>query len=98
MAFASGSWKVNKGSMVVAYETKTRTLYITSNCRNTLVVVDASVNSNLWHCRLGHINEKGMKVLFSKGKVLELKTVEHSLYETFIFGKHKKVSFSKLGR
>lgn len=39
-----------------------------------------------------------MKVLLSKGKLLGLKSVEHSLYEGCIFGKQKKVSFSKVKR
>ena len=63
-----------------------------------MATIDAEVNSSLWHCRLGHMSEKGMKVMLSKGKLPELKSVEHSLCESCIFGKQKRVSVSKSGR
>ena len=69
MTFASGSWKVSKEAMVIARGTKTRTLYMTSNCRDTLVADDVAINSSLWYCRLGHMSEKGMKVLLLKGRL-----------------------------
>uniref|UniRef100_A0A2N9HGE9 Integrase catalytic domain-containing protein n=1 Tax=Fagus sylvatica TaxID=28930 RepID=A0A2N9HGE9_FAGSY len=47
---------------------------------------------------LGHMSEKGMKVLLSKGKLLELKSVEFDMCESCILGKQKKVSFLKGGR
>ena len=39
-----------------------------------------------------------MKVLISNGKLPRLKYVEHKLYESCIFKKPKKVSFSKVER
>lgn len=39
-----------------------------------------------------------MKVLQSKRKLPVLKFVEHSLCECFIFGKQKKICFSKIER
>jgi hypothetical protein len=44
------------------------------------------------------MSEKGMKVLLSKGKLPELKSVESDLCEGCILGKQKKVSFAKVGR
>jgi hypothetical protein len=44
-----------------------------TNIRDTIVVANASANLKLWHLRLGLMSEKGMKVLLSKGKLLELK-------------------------
>ncbi|XP_073129368.1 uncharacterized mitochondrial protein AtMg00300-like [Henckelia pumila] len=98
VTFGDGSWKVSKGDMIIARGTKTGTLYMTSSCRDMLAAVDAGANSSLWHCRLGHMSEKGMKMLISKGKLPELKTVEHKLCESCVLGKQKKVSFSKGGR
>ena len=43
---------------------------MTSSYKDTTVVVNASVNSDLWHCRLGYMSEKKTKVLLSKGKLL----------------------------
>jgi hypothetical protein len=71
---------------------------MTKNIRDIAAVVDASVNSKFWHLRLGHMSEKGMKVLLSKGKLPALKSVESDICEGCILGKQKKVSFVKIGR
>ncbi|KZV19849.1 hypothetical protein F511_32761 [Dorcoceras hygrometricum] len=68
--------------MIVARGKKTGTLYMTSSCRDTLAAVDTGANSSLWHCRLGHMSENGMKILMSNGKLPDLKSVEHKLYES----------------
>ncbi|KAE8684638.1 Chitin elicitor receptor kinase 1 [Hibiscus syriacus] len=64
----------------------------------TFSVADADGKSNLWHQRLGHMSEKGMKILLSKGKLPDLKNVDVGLCEDCIFGKQKKVSFAKIGK
>ena len=51
----------------------------------------------LWHNRLGHMSEKGMKVLHSKKFLSGLKCVNMDFYESCVYGK-KKVSFVKTGR
>ena len=58
---------------------KIGTLYMTSSPRDTIAVADASTNTSLWHRRLGHMSEKGMKMLLSKGKLLELKSVDFDI-------------------
>jgi hypothetical protein len=47
------------------------------------------------HLRLGHMSQKWMKVLMSRGKLPKLKSVEPDLCEGCILGKQKKVSFVK---
>ena len=96
MTFTSGVWKVIEGAMVVAQGNKTRTLYMTFSCKDTIVVVDDNFNLDLWNFRFGHMSEKGMKMLSLKGKLLWLIFVEHSLCKDCIFRKQKKVSFSKV--
>ena len=91
MVFNNESWKVTKGTMVVARGTKTRTLYVNSSCRSIMTVADDSVSSDLWHYRLGHMSEKEMKMLHSDGKLQGLKEVDHNLCEGCIFGKQKSV-------
>lgn len=59
--FHSGKWKVCTGAIVVASGHKTGTLYMTTNVRDTVDIAYVSVDSNLWHLRLGHISEKGMR-------------------------------------
>jgi len=52
-------------------------------------------NSFLWHQMIGHMSEKGMKLMFSKGKIHNLKHIDVGPCEHCIFGKQKKVNFSK---
>ena len=77
---------------------KTGTLCMTSCPRDIIAVVDASTDTSLWHHRLGHMSEKGMKMLLSKGKLPELKSIDFDMCESCILGKQKKVSFLKTGR
>ncbi|KAE8705011.1 Cytochrome P450 84A1 [Hibiscus syriacus] len=96
--FSGCEWKITKGALFIARGKKTGTLYITSNLENIIAVANADGKSNLWHQRLGHMSEKGMKTLLSKGKLPDLKNVDVGLCEDCIFGKQKKVSFAKIGK
>ena len=71
---------------------------MTSTPRDIIAVADASTNTSLWHRRLGHMSEKGMKMLLSKGKLPKLKSIDFDMYESCILGKQKNVSFLKTGR
>ena len=53
--FVDGTWKVTKGARVLAHGKKIDTLYMTSSPRNTIAVADASIDTSLWHRRLGHM-------------------------------------------
>ncbi|RVW29678.1 Retrovirus-related Pol polyprotein from transposon TNT 1-94 [Vitis vinifera] len=88
--FVGGTWKVTKGARVLARGKKTGTLYMTSCPRDTIAVADASTDTSLWHRRLGHMSEKGMKMLLSKGKLPELKSIDFDMCESCILGKQKK--------
>ena len=82
----------------MAHGKKTGTLYMTSSPKDTIAVAEASTNTSLWHRRLGHMSEKGMKMLLSKGKLPELKSIDFDMCESCILGKQKNVSFLKTGR
>ena len=82
----------------MAHGKKTGTLYMTSSPRDIIVVADASTDTSLWHRRLGHMSEKGIKMLLSKGKLPELKFIDFDMCESCILGKQKNVSFLKTGR
>ena len=77
---------------------KTGTLYMTSSPRDIIAVTEASIGTSLWHRKLGHMSEKGMKMLLSKGKLPELKFVDFDICESCILGKQKNVRFLKTGR
>jgi hypothetical protein len=90
------------GVRLLARGYKTGILCLTTNTRYTVavavVVAVVKGDSKPWHLRLGYMSEKGMKVLLSKGKLLELKSVESDLCEDCILGKQKNVSFMNVGR
>ena len=96
--FSGGMWKVSKGVMILARGKKTGTLYMTPASEDIIATAEAENQADLWHYRLGHMSEKGMKLLLSKGKLPGLKSAEFDLCEGCIFGKQKKVSFLKNGR
>ena len=98
IVFGGGSWKVIKAAMIVARGRKVGTLYTSSESRDTILIADSSVDSKLSHRRLGHMSEKRMKLLASKGKLPDLKSVDVGLCEDCIYGKYKRVSFSKSAR
>ena len=77
---------------------KIGSLYMTSSLRDTIAVADASTDTSLWHRRLGHMSEKGIKMLLSKGKLPELKSIDFDMCESCILGKQKTVSFLKTCR
>lgn len=51
--------------------------------------------TRLWHMRLGHVSEKGMLILSKQGLLGGHKVAELGFCEHIIFGKQRRVSFSK---
>ncbi|RVW16522.1 Retrovirus-related Pol polyprotein from transposon TNT 1-94 [Vitis vinifera] len=78
--FVGSTWKVTKRARVLARGKMIGTLYMTSCPRDTIVIADANTDTSLWHHRLGHMSEKGMKMLTPKTEKLEL--VHTDLWES----------------
>ena len=96
VTFGDGQWKVVKGNLVVARGEKRGTLYIVEQSSYEVNAVDNDIDSStLWHQRLGHMSEKGMKLLVSKGNIPEMKNVEVGFCEPRVLGKQKKSYFYK---
>ena len=97
--FIDNVWKVTKGSLVVAKGAKVGTLYLcTGNAYSTLFATDignivkATVNVAIidlvvWHHRIGHMSEKGMKILHSKNLLPGLKNIDLEFCENCFYGK-----------
>jgi transposase InsO family protein len=98
VTFGCSTWKITKGAMVLARGKKEGTLYMTNNVQESIANAEDDGDANLWHCRMGHMSEKGMKVLCSKRLLQGLKTVEIGFCEDCVLGKQKRVSFSRDGR
>ena len=73
--------------MVVAYGTKSETLYTTGGCMNLAAVDKSASNSSLWNNRLGHMSAKGMKMLAVKGVLEGLKSVDMGSYGSYVMSK-----------
>ena len=91
--------KVSEGSLIVMKgELKSLNLY---HLRGTTITGDATVISNsscnsdatnLWHMRLGHMNEQGLHELCKRGLLDEHSISKLKFCEHCVFGKHKRVS------
>ncbi|KAH9294173.1 hypothetical protein KI387_040625 [Taxus chinensis] len=96
--FTTDSWKVTKGSLVVARGKKVGTLYLsTVSTDPSSILATTGIDTTLWHHRLGHMSEKGMKILHSQGKLSDLKNIDLDFCEHCVYGKQKRVRFLKVG-
>ena len=73
--------------MTVARGKKSGTLYTTSDACCSIAVAIGNETPKLWHQRLGHMSEKGMKIMHSKRKLPCLQSVEIDMCEDCILGK-----------
>jgi len=86
--FLKKTYKVTKGTSIILKGEKASTSYlfnVISNFSNVLAYVEAYMT--LWHIRLGHMSEKGMKILHSKNLFLGLKYVDLDFCENCVYGK-----------
>jgi len=93
-----GVLKVSKGALVLLKAIRCDSLYVLQGSTvtsSTVVVSPKKDNTKLWHMRLGHMSEKGILVLKKKGHLGNHCTGKVDFCEHCIFGKKKKVSFSK---
>ena len=81
--------------MVMAHGKKEGTLYMTSNFGASISVAYLELDTRVWHQNLGHMCEKGMKVMLSKDKLSGLKSIDVGFCEDCIYGKQRRVSSLK---
>ena len=79
----------------MARRKKIGTLYMTLSPKDKIAFAEASTYTSLWYHRLSHMSEKWMKMLLSRGKLLELKSIDFDMCENCILGKQKNVRFLK---
>ncbi len=57
--FTDKTWKVTKGSMVIAKGEKVGTLYLCNGISNSVnALTSTGENTALWHHRLGHMSQE----------------------------------------
>ena len=97
-----GALKVSKGALVVMkVQKRTVNLYV---LQGTIVTCDAIVASKsmidgdvtrMWHMCLGHMSENGMTELSRRGLLDGQSTRKLKFFEHCVFGKQRRVKFSK---
>jgi hypothetical protein len=95
--FTYKTWKVIKGSLVIAKGEKVGTLYLCiGNTDSSISLVSTGVDIELWHHRLGHMSEKGMQILQKRNFLPDLKQIDLDFCEHCVYGKQKRVRFLKV--
>ena len=97
--FGETWWKITKGSLVIEKGDRIGVLYLfPCNTKYSISVASTETGAALWHHRLGHMSEKGMQILHSRKLLPDLKQVSLEFCENCVYGKHKRVSFLKVGK
>ncbi|XP_062104884.1 uncharacterized mitochondrial protein AtMg00300-like [Humulus lupulus] len=90
--------KITSGSLVVMKGKKVNGLYVLEG--ETVVIAEASVVKTqesgmlLWHQRMRHISEQGLRELHKQGSIDRLKTCALPFCEACVFGKLHKIKFT----
>eukprot|EP00253_Pinus_taeda_P022677 PITA_22677 len=93
------AWKVTKGALVIEKGENVGTLYLCNGISNSInALTSKGVDATLWHHRLGHMSEKGMKIPHSRNLLPSLKNVDLDFCEYCIYGKQKRVGFIRVGK
>ncbi|KAK2998010.1 hypothetical protein RJ639_025476 [Escallonia herrerae] len=66
--------------------------------KGSMVVARENQKTTLWHHRLGHLSESGMKILHSKNALPGMKNIQLDFCEGCVYGKQKRVSFRRDGK
>ena len=66
--FGESKWKLTKGSLIVARGNKLNSFYVMEAKlhKGEINAIRKGESIDLWHKRLGHINEKGLQTLARK--------------------------------
>nr|GEV99293.1 hypothetical protein [Tanacetum cinerariifolium] len=90
------SKKVIKGSLVVARRNKRGSLYMVEIPSDGInAAITGRGNTTLWHQRLGHMNEKGIKILASKCRIPDIQMAVVGFCELCVLGKQKKFAYKE---
>lgn len=70
-------------------------LYLINKASRFIGVVGKETYVSLWNKRLSYMNKKYIKLIISLNKNFNLKSIDLHFYEYCVYGKKKKVKFSK---
>ncbi|KAG9444914.1 hypothetical protein H6P81_016254 [Aristolochia fimbriata] len=100
ITFENSSWKVSRGALTLIMGKAVGTLYPLCTKVEQIVSLTAEKDdkASLWHRRLGHLSENGMRILHSKKVLIAITNTCFDFCEDCGLGKQKRVSFNKDGR
>ena len=98
--FHAKSWLVKKGNLVILKGHKFVLLYsfYVSLVKEHSLCVAEFPYTKLWHNRLSHMSQKGMKILQCFGYILVLDYHEFYLCEHYIYSKHTRLTAQPLDK
>ncbi|MCO5562375.1 hypothetical protein L7F22_016002 [Adiantum nelumboides] len=100
VVFTHGPWMIKKANLVMLKGQKSGSLYslnVSSVEENSIYVVELP-SPELWRNVLGHMSQKGMKVLQRSDYIPVLNYSEFSLCEHCIYGKQTKLTSRPLDK
>ena len=98
--FGNGSWLIRKNNLVIMKGHKNGSLYsmfISSVDEHSIYVAELP-STELWHSRLGHISQKGMKTLQHFGYLPVLDYTDFPLCEHCLYGKQTRLTSLPLNK
>eukprot|EP00253_Pinus_taeda_P008764 PITA_08764 len=102
IVFEKDTYKMVQGALVLIWGVRIRTLYklqgstVIDGCNNFVVAESGAENlvvsrekTMLWHQRLGHIGEKGLRIIHAKGMVegMSSNSLDFDFCENCLYGK-----------
>ena len=98
--FGNGSWVIKKGNLVILKGQKHESLYsmFVLSVKEDYISIAEMPTSELWHKWLGHMSQKGMKVLTCFGYLPVLTYDDFVVCEHCIYGKQTRAVHKALDR
>ena len=90
-----GMMKISKGVMVVLKAERVRNLYRLIGEMKVGVVSETSMESvKIWHQRLGHMGEHGLKILYDRKLLPGSQSIDLDFCEHCLYGKQNRLHFA----
>lgn len=73
-------------------------LYVLSSSidHGVSLAVGKNVKTTLWHCKLGHLSESGMKILKSKNALIDMQDANFEFCEDCLYDKQKNLALWRM--
>ena len=69
---------------------------MTMDFTTAISIASSDVDTCTWHYQFGHMSDKGMKAMLSKGELPGLKYIDLDFCKVCVYEKQRNVSFSEI--